>query len=1033
MNRFDPYENTSGPLDNYQDSLELNNDPLSNYSDPMTRVDPFADNPGLFNEIINWSHDPMNKPQNQNKYFFSDGKTYYEQICKMLKLMAVFKDAFNQIYDNEDEIHEAWENFVENLSATATAGDEASVTLTWTDESVQFEFVMPKGQKGDKGDQGDPGQDGVSISNIAFNADYTMTITLSNGNTYTSPSLKGEKGDTGEGLEILDIYATLAELEQAHPTGQPGDAYLIGTDPNYTLYIWSTSQNDWLPAGSLTAPSPSTSTPLMDGTASTGSENAYSRGDHVHPTDTSRASASDLTALSGTVTNLGTTVGTISGNVTQLQSDMTGAQGDITQLQSDLSDAEGNITQLQSDVTDIAGDVTDITTVVSGLLTDVGTLSDDLTVLEDIVTGSNDLDDQQFLYRKAPTDHDTIARINSIKGNTVSFNQLAHGNFANTSEWVTATCTFSVSNNQGTMKATAQYGGVTQNIDTIVGHKYFICVDALSSSQSANIRSVNGGINASSSKTSWEHFAFIITATNTTTDLRLRDGASSNWTDQYFKNAMFFDLTLMGIDNLTTTAEVEAYIISHLGNLDYFGFTLGTLIPFMGTGLKTTGKNLIDVSALQDGGLDTNTGEEVAQNTVRRTPFINVFPNTTYVLSGLSDELRPYFYRADKSFLYRGNLSISTIAIPNDCYFIRFQGGKATWTGSPNVQFEIGSIATTYEPYTSNTLSLPTLTYFPDGMKSAGSVYDELSDKAYTRVIKIDLGEYDYFKEEQSYIASGYCFTMSGDGIKNLIKKPSSADSVVNALSPIYEVVSQNYLLNTPNLNMCICCGTTGAIRIINKNYSDASAFKTAMSGQYLYFEMETPTETDISLDLTYPVWNGGTEQIVPINDSTPDTAPIRGNFSYMSTDEAIQYLYDHISASVQAELDDLDDRVTDTETAISTMQTDISGLQTDLSTLFVIEEHDYGFGNVTAGQNLPYSGASQSVTGYTAVGIVGSKIYRMVDDTSYYANGMVLDYAFIQPTTYFVTFNIMNATSATIENVRMTLYVLYIKDNGGN
>jgi hypothetical protein len=39
----------------------------------------------------------------------------------------------------------------------------------------------------------------------------------------------------------------------------------------------------------------SSTAPLMDGTASAGSSTDYARADHVHPTDTSRASASDLT------------------------------------------------------------------------------------------------------------------------------------------------------------------------------------------------------------------------------------------------------------------------------------------------------------------------------------------------------------------------------------------------------------------------------------------------------------------------------------------------------------------------------------------------------------------------------------------------------------------------------------------------------------------------------------------------------------------------------------------------------------------
>ena len=54
----------------------------------------------------------------------------------------------------------------------------------------------------------------------------------------------------------------------------------------------------------------STTTPVMDGTAATGTELAFARGDHVHPTDTSRAAASDVTALTTRVGDLETAVGT---------------------------------------------------------------------------------------------------------------------------------------------------------------------------------------------------------------------------------------------------------------------------------------------------------------------------------------------------------------------------------------------------------------------------------------------------------------------------------------------------------------------------------------------------------------------------------------------------------------------------------------------------------------------------------------------------------------------------------------------------
>lgn len=50
--------------------------------------------------------------------------------------------------------------------------------------------------------------------------------------------------------------------------------------------------------------SPATATPLVDGTADVGSSAKYARSDHVHPTDTSRASTTDLSTVSGNLSSL---------------------------------------------------------------------------------------------------------------------------------------------------------------------------------------------------------------------------------------------------------------------------------------------------------------------------------------------------------------------------------------------------------------------------------------------------------------------------------------------------------------------------------------------------------------------------------------------------------------------------------------------------------------------------------------------------------------------------------------------------------
>lgn len=48
-----------------------------------------------------------------------------------------------------------------------------------------------------KGDKGDPGEPGVGISSIVLNADYTLTINLDDGTSYTTPPIRGEQGVPG--------------------------------------------------------------------------------------------------------------------------------------------------------------------------------------------------------------------------------------------------------------------------------------------------------------------------------------------------------------------------------------------------------------------------------------------------------------------------------------------------------------------------------------------------------------------------------------------------------------------------------------------------------------------------------------------------------------------------------------------------------------------------------------------------------------------------------------------------------------------
>lgn len=186
----------------------------------------------------------------------------------------------NWLIDQMKNILDEWDAFTTSVDATAQSGSVAGVEVIGSlKEGLTFKFTLPKGDKGDTGNTGN------GIDSVLFNPNYSLTLNFTDGTSYTTPSLRGAQG---EGLKINDTYPTLQDLKTAHPTGVEGDAYLIGTDPNFTLYIWSTRLNDYAMVGALTSPQPSETTPLMDGVADNGNEYAYARGDHRHPSDNTK-------------------------------------------------------------------------------------------------------------------------------------------------------------------------------------------------------------------------------------------------------------------------------------------------------------------------------------------------------------------------------------------------------------------------------------------------------------------------------------------------------------------------------------------------------------------------------------------------------------------------------------------------------------------------------------------------------------------------------------------------------------------------
>lgn len=87
-------------------------------------------------------------------------------------------------------------------------------------------FVQIKTIRGPKGEQGEAGPAGP----------------------------QGEKGDDGASFKVLGLYPSVDALTAAHPAGNAGDAYAVGTAEDNRIYLWDVDRGEWSDVGALAGP-----------------------------------------------------------------------------------------------------------------------------------------------------------------------------------------------------------------------------------------------------------------------------------------------------------------------------------------------------------------------------------------------------------------------------------------------------------------------------------------------------------------------------------------------------------------------------------------------------------------------------------------------------------------------------------------------------------------------------------------------------------------------------------------------------------
>lgn len=163
------------------------------------------------------------------------------------------QDRANGVFDGEDGVTPV---FSIGTVSTGASGSEAQVSQTGTPTDIKLNFVIPRGTQGVQGPTGPQGPVGetgpAGPQGIQGPQGKQGEQGIQGERGETGP--QGPAGQDGTSFRVYGLYATLALLLEAHPTGSVGEAYAVGTEDSNVVYIWDVDKADWSNMGALQGP-----------------------------------------------------------------------------------------------------------------------------------------------------------------------------------------------------------------------------------------------------------------------------------------------------------------------------------------------------------------------------------------------------------------------------------------------------------------------------------------------------------------------------------------------------------------------------------------------------------------------------------------------------------------------------------------------------------------------------------------------------------------------------------------------------------
>lgn len=280
----------------------------------------------------------------------------------------------------------------------------------------------------------------------------------------------------------------------------------------------------------------------------------------------------------------------------------------------------------------------------------------------------------------------------------------------------------------------------------------------------------------------------------------------------------------------------------------------GEIVSTGVTEVVEQGKNLWD-EVWGVGSINASSGnDEGSKEAIYSKSYTPIIPNSTYIFvyagSDKIENVKTRFYDINKKYIgYNDNNG--QIVYPNRAFITPLNAAYVRFTLPPgygNVyKNDIALIAGssgTYAPFHRNEYPIPeAIKALPGYGWSAGTAknYVDYENKRYVQCVdSVDLGTLTFT------LTNGRFFVHTSNSFDGLIKKPSSTTQYLNAICSQFTAIpyAGNWADHTVT---CYVTENEKRILFIDKSYTDATAFKQAMQGVIMYYELATPIVTDIS------------------------------------------------------------------------------------------------------------------------------------------------------------------------------------------